>query len=488
MSNAAHSTIDTQPVLIGGERQKAASGDTLEAINPATGEVLGHIPRCSGADVDAAYEAASDASAAWARLDPVERAACVRELADAVERRGDELAAIDVADNGSPLREMRKDVDHGVAALRYMAGLALEVRGQTIPTSAERLTYTLRQPFGVVARILPYNHPLMFTVAKIAAPLITGNTVIIKPSEHTSLSTLALVDDFARIFPPGVVNVLTGLGSEVGDALCVHPEIRRLAFIGSAATGRAIQARAATAAVKSVTLELGGKNPIVVLPDADQDLAVAGALNGMNFTWQGQSCGSTSRLLVHQDMHDQFVDRLAARIEDLRSGPPVDPATQVGSMVNRAQLDKVMGYIDIGKAEGATVAAGGHRILDGDLADGFFVRPTLFTDVRPEGRLAREEIFGPVLAVIRYDDYEHALQIANDTRYGLTASIYTRDLGSAHAFARDVQAGYVWVNETSRHVAGTPFGGFKESGIGREEDLSELESYTQTKSVHVRFA
>lgn len=482
------SNTEPHPILIGGERSFAASRETLESTNPSTGESLGRFPRCAGADVEAAVSSAGAAAPGWGRRDPGERAASVQELADALERRADEFAEIDAVDNGSPLREMSKDVRHGVAALRYFAGLALEIRGHTIPTSAERLNYTLRQPYGVVARIMPFNHPLLFSVAKIAAPLVAGNTVIIKPSEHTSLSTLALVSEFARIFPPGVVNVLTGLGIEVGDALAAHPEIRRLAFTGSAATGRAIQQRAAAVAVKHVTLELGGKNPVVVLPDADHDLAVAGALAGMNYTWQGQSCGSTSRLLVHRDLHDEFVGRLVDQVGDLRTGLPLDPETQTGSMVNRTQMERVLRYISLGRDEGAKVVVGGGQITDGELARGLFVRPTVFTDVRPGGRLAQEEIFGPVLAVIKYDDYEDALRIANGVEYGLTASIYTRDLAAAHAFARDVQAGYVWVNETSRHIPGAPFGGVKDSGLGREEDLSELESYTQIKNVHVRFA
>jgi len=327
----------------------------------------------------------------------------------------------------------------------------------------------------------------MFAATKIAAPLVAGNCVILKPSEFTSLSALAMADDLARLFPPGVVQVLTGLGSEVGDALVRHPGIGRIAFIGSAATGRRIQAAATTGGVKTVTLELGGKNPIVVFPDADLDLAVEGAIRGMNFTWQGQSCGSTSRLLVHRDCYDDVVLKVGERLAAMRPGSPLDPASDTGAIVTPQQLDKVLSYIEIGKGEQARLVTGGERLTDGDLAQGNFVTPALFADVDPAGRLATEEIFGPVLAAIPFSDYDEAVAIANSVEYGLTASVFTRDLRTALAFSRDVDAGYVWVNETSRHFIGAPFGGVKNSGVGREEDLEEIESYTQLKSVNIRF-
>jgi len=284
-----------------------------------------------------------------------------------------------------------------------------------------------------------------------------------------------------------VVQILTGLGSEVGDALVRHPGIPRVAFIGSAATGRRIQAAAASSSVKTVTLELGGKNPIVVFPDADLDLAVEGAIRGMNFTWQGQSCGSTSRLLVHQDCYRDFVDRVAERIAGLRAGPPLDPASDLGAIVSQQQLDKVLSYVEIGQHEQARLVTGGQRLTDGELAAGNFVSPALFADVDPAGRLATEEIFGPVLAAIPFAGYDQAVAIANGVEYGLTASAFTRDLRTAIAFSRDVQAGYVWINETARHFIGAPFGGVKNSGVGRDEDLAEIESYTQLKSVNIRF-
>ena len=479
--------VETLAALIGGERRLARSGETIDALNPSTGEVIARIPRCRAEDVADAVEAAKGAFPAWQAMPPNGRAACLYRLADAIEADGDELAHLDVTDNGSPIQEMRKDVGVSVAQLRYFAGLALQVRGETIPSSHDRLDYTLRQPYGVVGRLIPFNHPLMFAATKIAAPLVTGNTVVLKPSEHTSLSVLRLAEHIQHIFPAGVVNVVTGYGPEAGDALVAHPDVRRLAFIGLEETGRRIQARAASVAVKHVTLELGGKNPVVVLPDADLDQAVDGAVRGMNFTWQGQSCGSTSRLIVAEEIREEFVGRLTERVTSLRSGLPWEERTDTGSIVNQAQFEKVMRYVALGRDEGARLLAGGTRAEDPELAKGLFVRPAVFDGVRPEMRLAQEEIFGPVLAVLGAGDYDDALRIANGVRFGLTASIFTRDLATAHRFARDVEAGYVWVNDTSRHFLGTPFGGFKDSGIGREEDLGELLSYTQIKNVNVRF-
>lgn len=473
------------PTLIGGERVLAKSGELIDSTNPATGETIARFPRCDRADVDAAVRAAELAQPAWAAAGGPARAEALHRLAEVIDERAEELAAIDVVDNGSPIREMRNDSRFAVEWIRYQANLSLSVRGETIPVAHDRLDYTLRQPYGVVGRIVPFNHPLMFATCKIAAPLIAGNTVIVKPSEHTSLSILALVDDLCEIFPPGVVNLITGFGAEAGDALVAHPRVRRLAFTGHADTGRAIQQRGAEVAVKTVTLELGGKNPIVVFEDADLESAITGALRGMNFTWQGQSCGSTSRLIVHEAIHQELVDALAERMEGLRSGMPDREDTETGAIVTGQQLDKVRSYIAIGHAEGAKLVAGGGPPDDPELASGNFIRPTLFDDVEPDGRLAQEEIFGPVLAAMTFRDYDHALRIANGVRFGLTASVFTRDLRTAHCFARDVEAGYVWVNDSSRHFTGTPFGGFKDSGVGREEDLEELLSYTQVKNVNV---
>jgi len=473
-------------MLVGDRRITSREREPLIARNPATGETIAEVPSATAQDVDAAVAAASVAQPDWDRRDPGERAELVRRLADRIEERADELALLDTLDTGSPLPVMRRDAANAVSHMRYLAGLVLEARGETIPSVFDRLIYTIRRPFGVVGRITAFNHPLLFTATRLAAPVLVGNTLVTKPSEHTSLSSLALADDIAEIFPSGVVNVITGSGSEAGDAIVRHPDVRRLAFIGSADTGRRILERSARSAVKSVTLELGGKNPVIVFPDADLDDAVDGVVAGMNFTWQGQSCGSTSRLLVHSSIHAAFVERLGARLAELRVGLPTDPRSDCGAIINEAQLAKVLHYIELGRSDGARLVTGGARLLDGPLADGLFVSPALFDGVDPGSRLAQEEIFGPVLAVIPFEDEQHALNIANGVRYGLTASVYTRDLGTAHRFARELQAGYVWINETSLHLPGTGFGGVKDSGLGREENLEELLSYTTSTNVSVR--
>jgi acyl-CoA reductase-like NAD-dependent aldehyde dehydrogenase len=485
MSHAVATDVQELQVLIGGERRPAGSGETFDAVNPATGTVIARVPRCGVEDVAAAVEAANAAFPAWRSTPATERAARLNELAEAVGRRREELARADTADNGSPYRELLRDADIGAAEIRYFAGLALQTRGETIPTGYGRVNYTLREPFGVVGRIVPFNHPVLFATMKIGAPLAAGNTVILKPSEHTSVATLLLAEEFAGIFPPGVINVVTGYGAEAGDALVVHPLVRRLAFIGLESTGRMIQARAASVGVKTVTLELGGKNPIVVFPDADLDNAIAGVVAGMNFTFQGQSCGSTSRLIVHREIHDEFVERLVAHVSSLRVGPPFDEGTDIGPLINENQLKKVLGYVELGVTEGAELLTGGIRVAETELTGGFFVRPAVFDKVTPKMRLAQEEIFGPVLAVLEFDSYDQALEIANGVRFGLTASIFTNDLRTAHRFARDVEAGFVWINDSARHFLGAPFGGFKDSGVGRDEDIEELLSYTQVKNVNV---
>jgi betaine-aldehyde dehydrogenase len=479
------SAIETTPMLVGGQWSTAATGETIEARNPATGDLIGRFPRGAAQDVDRATSAAREAHRGWRSLDLLERASHVSRLADRVVECADELASLDVADNGSPIREMRNDAHLAAAQMRYFAGVAPQLRGETIATGHDRLDYTIAEPYGVVGRIIPFNHPLMFAAEKIAAPLIAGNTVVLKPSEQTSMSALRLAELIHEIFPPGVVNVVTGLGVEAGDALAAHADVRRLAFIGSVAVGLEIQRRAAIDAVKTVTLELGGKNPMVVCEDADLDLAVDGALRGMNFTWQGQSCGSTSRLLLQRPIHDAFVTRLAERMSTLRCGAPDDEATDVGAIVSRRQFEKVRRYIEIGQADGARLVCGGGSPDPMGVGEGLFVEPTLFDEVDPAGRLAQEEIFGPVLVAIPFDDLDEAVDIANSVDYGLTASIFSTNLRTAHRFARDVQAGYVWVNDASRHFLGAPYGGVKNSGIGREEGFEELESYVQFKNVNV---
>ncbi len=471
------------PLLSGGVLAGARSGRTYQRVSPYTETVIAEVPDADPGDVDAAVRAAHAARGAWRATPPAQRARMVAELADAVEEHGEELALLDTVDAGSPIANSRVDVTAGVASLRMFAGQVLELKGDTIP-AAEGLHLTVREPVGVVARIVPYNHPLMFA-CKVGAPLVAGNPTILKPPEAAPLSALRLAELAADIFPPGVLSVLVGDGPSVPDALVRHELVRRIGFIGSEATGRAIQRAAAESGVKDVTLELGGKNAMVVFADADLDAAAEGAVFGMNFTWSGQSCGSNSRLLVQREIHDELVRRVVDLVERRRIGDPFEEGTEQGTMINRAQYEKSLAYVDIARDGGATVVTGGGR--PAGLDHGLFVAPTVLTDVRPDSRIAQEEVFGPLLSVIAFDDEAEAVAIANGARYGLTASVWTRDVSRAHRVVDGFEAGFTWINGSSRHFPNVPFGGVKGSGIGREESLEELLSYTELKAVNVMY-
>jgi betaine-aldehyde dehydrogenase len=466
----------------GGAWQRAHGG-YAETMNPATGERIGTCATADAADVDAAAHAAHRAFPAWRDARPFDRAAVLREIAARLRLHADELAWIDAANGGNPVAEMTSDVHAAAAQLDYFAGLAAEVKGETIPMGAGAVDLTVREPFGVCARIVAYNHPLMFTAAKMAAPLAAGNTVIMKPPEQAPLSAYRLMEIIGDAAPAGVVNVVTG-GSACGEALVAHPLIPRLALIGSVPTGRAI-ARGAAERLKHVTLELGGKNACIIHPDADVDKAIAGAVAGMNFTWCGQSCGSTSRVFVHASIHDRVVAGILAAVQRFTPGIPTERGTTMGAVVSRAQLEKIERYVALGVEEGATLACGGERPRDPRLLHGFFMPPTVFTGVTQAMRIAREEIFGPVLCVLAWTDEAQLLDDVNAVDYGLSCSIWTRDLATAHRTAARVDAGYVWVNTTGRHFLGAPFGGYKQSGHGRDESLDELLSYTQVKNIHI---
>jgi 2-formylbenzoate dehydrogenase len=379
---------------------------------------------------------------------------------------------------------MLLDVARAAESLELFADLALELKGEVIPATADHLHYTVREPYGVVGRIIPFNHPIMFAAGKIAAPLVAGNTVVVKPAHQTPLSALRMGELFADLLPPGVLNIVTGAGVEPGVAIAEHPGIRRIAFIGGERTGRAVQAAAAGAAVKHVTLELGGKNAMVVLPDTDLDAVAAGAVRGMNFAAStGQSCGSTSRLLVHAEIADALVTRVRDRMMALRVGDPLSPDVDMGPLVSGAQAVAVLDHISSAGRDGATIVCGGGCPPDVDR--GHFVEPTLLTGVRPDMRVAVEEIFGPVLSVLTFRTDEEAVRLANAVDHGLTASVWTNDLTRAHRFAAAFEAGFVWVNGASQHFPGVPYGGVKASGVGREESVEELLSFTQTKAVTV---
>jgi acyl-CoA reductase-like NAD-dependent aldehyde dehydrogenase len=472
-------------LLVAGELRPARGGRTFQRTSPVTESVIAEVPDGGAEDVAEAVAAADAARELWRDTPALERADAVRRLADLVERHGEELALLDTIDAGSPITNSRVDVGVAVAQLRLFAGLALEMKGDTIPAS-NALHVTTREPVGVVARIVPYNHPLMFA-CKVGAPLVAGNPTVLKPPEAAPLSALRLAELAAEVFPPGVLSVLVGDGPAVPDALVRHPKVRRIGFIGSEPTGRAIQRAAAESGVKDVTLELGGKNAMVVFSDADLAAAAEGAVFGMNFTWSGQSCGSNSRLLVQREVHDELVARVVGLVEARRIGDPLAEWSEQGTMINRAQQEKSLGYVDIAVAEGAKVMTGGGRPTGPGFERGLYLLPTVLTGVTPSARIAREEVFGPVLSVIPFDTEDEAVRIANDVDYGLTASVWTRDLDRAHRVVRAFEAGHTWINGSSRHFPNVPFGGVKGSGVGREESLEELLSYTELKAINIMF-
>jgi betaine-aldehyde dehydrogenase len=484
--NAVNTTQQymTGLMLIGGELVESRSGQWLESINPADETPLGRVPLGSAADMAAAVEAAEKAQPAWAALSMAQRASFIHKLGDAILARTEEIARIESLDTGNTIGPMRRDVNTAVDRMRFAAGLAYELKGETIPSTPGNIHMTIRQPYGVIGRIIPFNHPIGFAASRIAPAIIPGNTIVVKPSEQSPLSASILGEICKQILPPGVVNIVTG-GRETGEALVRHPRVKRIAFIGQPASGMAIQKASAETAVKYVTLELGGKNPLIAFGDADPEKVAACSVGGMNFGWQGQSCGSMSRIMLHESIHDDVTRRILERVQKIKLGHPLDPATTMGPINNRAQYRKVASYIDLGRTEGAKLLTGGGSPKGDPFNRGFWIEPTVFGDVTMYMRLAKEEVFGPVMSILKFKTEAEAIDMANATDLGLTAAVWTNDINRALRVAQAVQAGYIWINGVGQHYRGVPYGGFKNSGIGREEGISELLSYTEEKVINI---
>ncbi|MDH4989528.1 aldehyde dehydrogenase family protein [Aquamicrobium lusatiense] len=473
---------DVQKLLIDGVRVPASSGRSFETLNPATGEVLARVAEADAADVDAAVRSARAAfEGSWGHMKASERGALLLKLADLIRRNEDELVQLESLDSGKPVSAIRRqDLPAVIDTLTYYAGMADKINGQVIPARPDALTYTVREPLGVVGAIIPWNFPLMIGMWKIAPALACGCTVVLKPAEITPLTALRIGElAFEAGFPAGVLNVVPGFGKVAGQALVDHPDVDKVTFTGSPVVGRQIL-QSSAGNLKRVTLELGGKSANIIFPDADIDAAVKAASAGIFFN-TGQVCSAGSRILVHHSIHDEVVERLAARAQTTRIGNPQDTSTGMGPLVSEVQMKRVLDYIEIGRNEGAALVTGGSRHGDA----GYFVEPTVFAGVRHEMRISQEEIFGPVAAVIPFQDEEDALRIANGTVYSLAAGVWTGDIGRAHRFTRRLKAGTVWVNTYGPTDIRLPWGGARDSGFGREHGEAAIDNFTEPKVVWI---
>jgi betaine-aldehyde dehydrogenase len=472
-------------MLIGGKFVESQSGEWIESVNPGTEEVHGRVPAANAADVELAVRAAEAAQPEWAALGILERRDLLRKLGAAMRARAAEILPLEAADTGNTITSLARDIEVAANYLDFFSGLGSELKGESVPASKDGIHFSILQPYGVVARIVPFNHPFLFAGAHLAAPLMAGNAVILKTPETSPLSGTIMGEICNEVLPKGLVNIIHGYGVPAGDALVRHPRIWRIGFTGSVATGLAIQRAAAEVAVKHVSLELGGKNPMIVCPDADVDTVAKAAVGGMNFAWAGQSCGSNSRLLVHESLYDQVVERVVAQVSAIRVGDALDPASQMGPVNSKAHYERVLSFVESARKDGAKLLTGGERPSGEAFRRGYWIRPTVYGDVTMNMRIAREEIFGPILSILKWRTQDEAIEMANATEYGLASGVWTGDLKTAMSFARRLQSGFVWVNTTARHFVGTPFGGWKNSGLGREECLEELLSYTHNKAIHI---
>lgn len=464
-------------LVIDGEEVDSSSEVTFETVDPATEDVIATVAAAQAEDVDAAVESAREAALDWKATPPQERGRLLNELAGRIRAEQKRLAHLETLDNGKPLGHAESDVETCARYFEYYAGIADKVHGDSIPLTTEYADYTIQEPLGVTAQIIPWNLPTNIFGRSVAPALATGNVAVVKPAEQTPLTAVEIGKLALDIgIPEGVLNVIPGFGGEAGAALSSHPDVDGVSFTGSVPTGQEVM-KTAAGNVTEVHLELGGKSPNVVFPDADMETALDSAITGI-FANAGQVCSAGSRLLVHEDIHDEFVDRLAKRAEDLSIGPGID-GNDMGPLVSEEQLSKVERYLEIGLEEVGEPVTGG-SILN---QEGYFVEPTIFDGAANDMRIAQEEIFGPVLSVIPFSDEDEAIRLANDVEYGLVAGVFTENIGRAHRFARDVRAGQIYINEWFAGGVETPFGGFKQSGFGREKGLAAIESYTQTKNV-----
>jgi betaine-aldehyde dehydrogenase len=473
-------------LFFGGSFHEPKDGEYREVLSAATGHVITKVAFAGRNDTVAALEAANKAFDSWRIVSTLERCNLLRKLANLVREHAEELAMLDAWNIGSPIAVMRAEVEYAAMNLELFAGLVPAVTGETYRLTEDMSHFTIREPIGVVARILAYNHPFLLVAAKMATAIAVGNTIVLKPSEQAPLSALRFAELIQGVVPPGVVNILVG-GRECGETLSSHPIVQKITLVGSVPIGRAI-ARAAADTLKTVVLELGGKNALVAYPDSNIPQLVDGIVKGMNWAWCGQSCSSTSRVFLHESIHDEVVDLVIKKLKtDHIPGDPRESTTTMGALVDGKALERTKKYIEVAKSEGAKLACGGTRPteLPESLKDGFYMLPTIFTEVKQTMRIAQEEVFGPVMSILKWTDENEMWTQVNSVEYGLTGAVYSANGATAQRGLKRMQAGYVWVNTSASHYLGLPFGGYKQSGMGREHDLQELYDMTQVKTVHM---
>ena len=475
-------------LFINGRQEEAEHGGSIDIINPATGETLTTVPDGQGGDIDRAVAAARSSfeRKSWRGMDPSKKEKILWDISAILLHHREELAVLESMENGKTVREAGgADVDPAIDAFRYYAGWVRKMYGETIPVDGPFLNYTLREPVGVVGGIVPWNYPLQLAAWKVAPALACGCSVVLKPSEWTPLTALKLAEYCHEAgLPDGVLNVVTGYGQTAGDALALHMDVDKISFTGSIRTARRLLQASGESNLKRLSLELGGKSPNIIFPDCDMEAALKSAFWGI-FANKGEICSAASRLLVHEDIYDRFVGEMVTRAQKLKVGDPLDKATQMGSQVSGKQMDRILDYIEAGKEEGAKLMCGGGRDTEGAKAKGFFVKPTIFSEVKRDMKIAQEEIFGPVLCALKFHDADEAVEIANSTIYGLVSAVWTRDIKLAHRMAAEIKAGTVWINTYNGFDTASPFGGYKQSGFGRDLGAYALDQYTNIKSVWV---